>query len=113
MFENNYETVTQDEKTFGMLAHLLGIISFIGPLVIWLIKKDQSQFVNENGKIALNFQLTMLIAFLIGGILQFVLIGFVINGILTVINVILCVVNAMRAFNGTVPRYPYSIPFVM
>jgi uncharacterized Tic20 family protein len=112
MFENQYETVTQDEKTFGMLAHLLGIISFIGPLVIWLIKKDQSSFVNENAKTALNFQLTILIAFLIGGVLQLILIGFLINGILTVLNIILCVVNGMRAFNGTSPKYPFSFTFI-
>ena len=107
-----FESVSHDDKTFGMLAHVLGIISFIGPLVIWLIKKDQSQFVDENGKSALNFQLTMLIAFLIGGVLQIILIGFVINAVLTVLNIILCVVNGMRAYNGVVPEYPYSIPFV-
>jgi uncharacterized protein len=68
MLDNQFETVSQDDKTMGMLAHVLGIISFIGPLVIWLVKKDQSQFVDENGKVALNFQLTMLIGFLIGSV---------------------------------------------
>jgi uncharacterized Tic20 family protein len=53
---------TQDDKTMAMLAHLLGIFTgFIGPLIIWLIKKDQSPYVNDQGKEALNFQLTMLI----------------------------------------------------
>src|SRR5437868_1922887 len=52
-----------EEKQMGMLAHLLGIIGFVGPLIIWLIKKDQSPFVDDQGKEALNFHLTMLIAY--------------------------------------------------
>jgi len=108
MLNNQFETVSQDDKTMGMLAHILGIISFIGPLIIWLLKKDQSQFVDENGKVALNFQLTILIGFLIAGILP----GLYIGQVLSVINIILCVVTGMRAYNGVVPSYPFSIQFI-
>lgn len=51
---------TQDERTMAMLAHLLGIpTGFLGPLIIWLVKKDQSAFVEVAGREALNFHLTL------------------------------------------------------
>ena len=57
-------TPSIDDRNLAMLAHLLGIVSgFVGALIIWLIKKDQSAYVDEQGKEALNFQITMLIAF--------------------------------------------------
>src|SRR6266852_3321441 len=57
---------TQDDKTMGMICHLLGIIlGIIGPLIIWLIKKDQSKFVDDQGKEALNFQIVLLILHLV------------------------------------------------
>src|SRR5687767_6174019 len=53
---------TPDDKTMATLAHVLGIFtSFVGPLIIWMIKKDTSPFVDDQGKEALNFQLTLLI----------------------------------------------------
>src|SRR5688572_6986193 len=55
---------TSDERTMAMLAHLLGIFTwFIGPLIIWLMKKDQSAFVDDQAKESLNFQLTIGIAY--------------------------------------------------
>ena len=57
-----------DAKTMGMLAHLLVIFTgFIGPLIIWLIKKDQSPFVNQQGKEALNWGLTLMIGWVVKG----------------------------------------------
>lgn len=66
---NPYE-VNQDDCTMGMLVHLLGLLTgFIGVLIIWLVKKDQSMFVNHHGKEALNFIITWFLAslVLIGG----------------------------------------------
>ena len=56
--------VTQEQKTMAMIAHLLGIVSwFVGPLIIWLINKDKAdqEFVIDQSKEALNFQITMAI----------------------------------------------------
>ena len=61
-------TPTSDERTFAILSHILAIvpgIGIFGPLVIWLIKKDESSFVEANAKESLNFQLTMLICFIV------------------------------------------------
>src|SRR5438128_1055915 len=64
------DELTADDKQMGMLCHLLGIVAgFIGPLIIWLMKKDQSRFVDSQGKEALNFHLTLLIGHFIGGAL--------------------------------------------
>ena len=53
---------TQEEQTMGMLSHLLGIFTgFLGPLIIWLIKKDESKYIDEQAKEALNFQIAALI----------------------------------------------------
>jgi uncharacterized Tic20 family protein len=55
-------TSEQDERSMAMLCHLLGIVTgFIGPLIIWLIKKDQSRLVDDQGKEALNFHITLLV----------------------------------------------------
>jgi len=55
----------ENERTFGMLVHLLGIFTgFLGPLVIWLIKKDEMPFVDDQGKEALNLQITALFVFM-------------------------------------------------
>ena len=56
----------KDDRTFGMLAHLLGAFtSFVGPLVIWMIKKEESPFVDDQGKEALNFQITIGLGYLV------------------------------------------------
>ena len=68
---------TADEKTMGILSHILCLVGgFIAPLIIYLIKKDESVYVREQAKESLNFQLTVLICyivswFLIGTIIFF------------------------------------------
>src|SRR5215213_6480869 len=67
----------KDSKTMAMLAHLLTIFTgFLGPLIIWLMKKDQSPFVDDQGKEALNFQLTLLIGYVIGIATSCLFVGF-------------------------------------
>ena len=64
--ESGSSGLSKDEKNLGMLCHLIGIIfPVIGPLVIWLIKKDEMAFVDYNGKEALNFQITIAICWVI------------------------------------------------
>ena len=112
---------TNEDRTWGMLSHLsgflgyLGIVPFasvIGPLVIWLLKKDQSAFVDEHGKEALNFQLTMSIAYAIALMLCFVIIGFFILPFLGVWLIVLVIIAAIKANNGERFRYPLTIRFV-
>jgi uncharacterized Tic20 family protein len=103
---------TKDEKTMAMLAHLLGLLGFIGPLVIWLIKKDQSQFVDDQGKEALNFHLMLLIGLVAGGLLTFVCIGFFILPAVYILGVVFSIIGAMKANQGIAYRYPFTIHFI-
>jgi hypothetical protein len=104
--------VTQDDKTMAMLCHLLSIFTgFVGPLVIWLVKKDQSKFVDDQGKECLNFNLTMLIGHLIGGATICFTFG-VINAALGVIQIVFSILAALEANKGKAYRYPMNIRMI-
>jgi hypothetical protein len=102
----------KDAKTFAMLAHLLGIIGFLGPLIIWLVKKDQSPFVDDQGKEALNFHLTMLIGYIIGFALSAFCIGFLVLPVVWIVSLIFSIMGAMKANTGVPYRYPFAIRMI-
>ncbi len=102
--------ITSDDKNMAMLCHLLAIFtSFIGPLVIWLIKKDESPFVNEQGKEALNFQITVIIAMCVSGLLTFVCIGALLIPVVGVVDLVLCIMATVKTSRGESYRYPVSL----
>jgi hypothetical protein len=104
------QTPSTDDRNLAMLAHLLGIVSgFVGALIIWLIKKDQSGYVDEQGKEALNFQITMLIAYVVSWILMFVLIGMLLMPLLLIANLVFCILAAVAASKGEHYKYPFAI----
>lgn len=103
---------SQDEKTMAMLAHLLGVLGFLGPLIIWLIKKDQSPFVNDQGKEALNFHLVMLIGIIIGVATAAFCVGLIILPAVWIVSVIFSILGAMKAKEGLAYRYPFTIRFI-
>ena len=103
----------KDSKTMAMLSHLLGIlIGFLGPLIIWLMKKDASPFVDDQGKEALNFQLTLLIGYIIAGATSCIFIGMLIFPVVWIVGLILGIMGAMKANEGTAYRYPVNIRFI-
>lgn len=105
--------VTKDEMTWAVLAHISGLIfSFLGPLVIWLIKKDEQPFVNDQAKEALNFQITLLIGMMISVILSLILIGFLIMFALMIFEVIVVIIAAVESSKGKAYRYPLNIRFI-
>ncbi len=108
-------TPTSDERTLGILAHILAIvpgIGIFGPLVIWLIKKDESQFVAENAKESLNFQITIIIGWIIGWLLVAVLIGFAILAVLGILNLILVIIATIKASENKIYRYPFNLRLI-
>ena len=112
-------TISKDERTWGMLCHLIAfsgvVIPFgflIGPLVIWLIKKDEMPFVDDQGKESLNFQITMLIGVIIGVLLTFVLIGIPFLIVLTIYWLVVVIMAAVKANDGVAYRYHYAIRFL-
>jgi uncharacterized protein len=113
------DTISKDERTWGMLCHLIafsGVVvplgSLIGPLVIWLIKKDEMPFVDDQGKESLNFQITMLIAVIISAILTVVVIGFLLLAVLGIFWLVVVIMAAIKANDGVAYRYPYAIRFL-
>lgn len=105
---------TQDDKTMGMLAHLLGIFTwFVGPLIIWMIKKDQSPFVNDQGKEALNFQITMAICGIAIGIIgALTCVGNLLFLPLFIVNLVFCLMGTMKAKDGIAYRYPFALRLI-
>lgn len=102
-----------DEKLWSTLVHLGGLFfGFLAPLIGYLVLKDRGPFVRAHTATALNFQLTLLIAYAVGGILTIVFIGFFVIFAAYVLNIVFCIVAAVQANRGEWYTYPLSIPFV-
>ncbi len=103
----------RDARNLAVVAHLLGIItSLVGALIIWLVKKDTAPFVDDQGKEALNFQITMLGAHAIAGLTMFIGIGCFLLPLVMVGNIVFCIVAAVAASKGEAYRYPISLRLI-
>lgn len=108
-------TLSKDDKNMGMLAHLLGAFTgFLGPLIIWLVKKEDSAFVEQEGKESLNFQITILIIYVALVPISIITCGF--GGILYlplfVLVVVFSILGAMKAKEGIAYRYPFALRLI-
>lgn len=114
------EQAPQEERTFAMLTHLAALSGFVGipfgnilgPLIIWLIKKDTMPFVNEQGKESMNFQITVMIAVIICIPLMFVLIGLLLLPVVGIAALVLTIIGAVKANNGEHYVYPFAIRLI-
>lgn len=105
--------VSKEEKNFSLLAHILGLFTgIVGPLILWIIKKDTSSFIEKHTREALNFQITLLFAYVVSWILSFALIGFFILPIVFILSLIFSVSAAVKASNGIEYIYPLTIRLV-
>lgn len=104
----------ENERSMAMLCHLLAIFTgFVGPLIIWLVKKDEAPFVDDQGKEALNFQITIAIATIACAVLiPAGVVGCALLPLLYLANVVLCIMGATRAHAGERYRYPVCIRFI-
>lgn len=114
----NVSDVSKDARNWGMICHLVALSGFIipfgnvlGPLIVWAIKKDDDRFIDDQGKEAINFQLTMTLAFFVSFFLIFILIGFFLLAALCIFVLVITVVAAMKANEGVYYRYPLTIRF--
>ena len=106
-------TPTSDERTLAILAHILTIVSsFIAPLVIYLIKKDESTFVAEHAKESLNFQITMFILIIISIALMLLFIGFLLIWLLSMVNLLLVIIATIKANENRMYRYPINFRLI-
>lgn len=112
--------VSKDARTWGMLCHLIALVGMLGngigfvlgPLVLWLVKKNDDPFIDEQGKEAVNFQLTMFLACLVALPLCLVLIGFLFIAAIAVFAIVFPIIAGIKANDGVHYRYPVSIRFI-
>jgi uncharacterized Tic20 family protein len=113
-------TSSRDVRTWNVLCHATALAGFfvpwaghiLGPLIVWLAKRNDSPEIDEHGKESLNFQISMLIYNVIAGVLCLVLIGFVILAILHILNLVLVIVASIQASEGKLYRYPLTIRLI-
>ena len=99
------------EKTLDVLTHILAILTWIiGPLIVLLVTKDA--ITKRHAKQALNWQISYTIYMVIALFLLLLLIGFVLAPILMVLDVVFCIIAAVKASQGRVWNYPLAIPFL-
>ncbi len=110
---------SSDERMWGMLCHLSTFSGYLvpfgnilGPLIIWLVKKDEYAFVDDQGKEALNFQISITIYSLVSGILILALIGIPLLIAVIIFSVVMTVIAAIKANGGEYYRYPLTIRLV-
>ena len=110
---------TAEDKQWGLFAHLSSLAGLIipfgnilGPLIIWQVKKDSLPFAADQGKEALNFNITIAIAAIICGLLTLVLFGFLLLPLVGLAWLIFTIIGAMKANNGEAYRYPFALRLI-
>ena len=106
---------SKDNLTMAMLCHLLGaLLGILGALIIWLIKKDDHPFIDDQGKESVNFQLTMLITHVLAGVIAVASCGFLffLPMITYVVGLVLGIMGAVEANQAKWYRYPFNIRFI-
>lgn len=106
---------SSEDRTLALLVHLSGIIaSILVPLIVWLIHKDKADkaFLNDQAKEALNFQITIVIAWLIAIVLSAVLVGFLLYPVIWIVNLIFCILAGVKANEGVAYRYPFALRLI-
>lgn len=121
-FSNPYEPphesggmqgVTQDDRNMALLCHILGLLTNVfGPLILWVLMKDKSEFVDFHGKQAINFQITLILAYMASGVLMCVYVGILLAMATFALQVIFAILPAIKAYEGQRYVIPVAIPFL-
>lgn len=120
MEDDDYSNLTQDEKTLATLSHLgafIGVVlpgmgNILVPFLIWILKKDESSYIADHAKEALNFQITMSLLLIAGAISMVILIGFIALPILCILDIALCISAAVKANRGEFYDYPINFRLI-
>ena len=109
----------KDERMWGMFCHLFALGGYIiplgniiGPLIAWLIKKDEYPFVDDQGKESLNFQISITLYLLVSAILIFIVIGIFLMIAIGIFGLIMLIIASIKANEGEAFRYPLCIRFI-
>ena len=118
--ETTTTSTSSSVRTWCVLAHATALVGFlvpvaghiVGPLIIWLAKRQDSPEIDAHGKESLNFQISMLIWNLISGLLCLVVIGFFMLAILHILNIIFVIIASIQASEGKLYRYPLAMRLI-
>ncbi len=106
-----YKDFMGDKKVLSIITHLLGIVTgFIGALIVYLVTKQE--VVKNHAREALNWQISVLIYSLILGVISTMFIGEALLGLAGLLNIVFCIVAAVKANSGEVWKYPITIRFL-
>ncbi len=115
----NLPDFNPESRMWAALSHVSALSGFVipfgnivGPLIIWLVKRDEMSFVDDQAKEALNFNISMTIYMAVAGVLIFVLIGIPIMIVLAITWLMLVIMAAVKANEGTAYRYPITLRLV-
>jgi len=96
-----------------MLSHLGGIVlGFLAPLIVMLTKGNESPYTKYNAVEALNFQITVIIGYVVASVLSVVLIGFLVFPLLFIVNLVFCIMAGLAANKGETYKYPLALRLV-
>ncbi len=114
---NPYQAPAQmspaDEKLWATLIHIGGILfGFLPALIGYIVLKDRGPFIRAHAQTALNFQITLMIAYVVGGILTVVLVGFLVLFAAWLLAIVFGIMAALAANRGEYYTYPLTIRFV-
>ena len=110
----------RNSRLYGMLCHLLALSLYIGvpfgnilgPLIMWLVKKDEYPFVDDQGKESLNFQISMMLYGVIAGVLVLIVIGIPLLIAIAAFDLVMVIIASIKANEGVPYRYPLTIRFI-
>lgn len=106
---------SSSDRNLAMITHLSGFVLYlIVPLIVWLVHKDRPEktYLTNEAKEALNFQITILLAWIVCWILKIILVGFFLMGVLWLVNLIFCIVAAVKVSSDGSYRYPFTLRLV-
>lgn len=101
---------TSDEKTMALLSHILTFVAaFLAPLVIYLVKKDESAFVSSHAKESLNFQITL---FIVSFALIITVVGILLLWLVGIAALVFVIIATIRASEGKLYKYPFTLRLI-
>lgn len=110
---NMDKTPSNDDKNIATITHIGGtVFSFVPALIVWILKKDENPYIEDQAKEALNFQITMVLAYMLAGVLSWILIGLIFFPVIWVLNIVFCIIAAISTSKGETYRYPFALRLI-
>jgi uncharacterized Tic20 family protein len=110
---------SSEARQWGMFAHLAALSGYIipfgnivGPLIVWMMKKEEMPFVDDQGKESLNFQISMMIYIIVSALAICIVVGMITTPALAIADIVLVIIAALKSNQGEYYRYPLTIRFI-